>query len=300
MHRAVASATRTLLRKSASLPSRLIGGANEEVSFRRHRARNDFNNSRYCGGHARATSAGLQGGAGNGRCAIIGAGFYIGAHVGYGWGDKDWRETALTAPFTGDVLGQGFDTDGFLGGGQVGVNWQTGPWVFGAEFQMSWTGMDGGATGPAFTGSAGDSITVGTDIDWLATVTGRIGYAWSNWLWYVKGGFAWADEQFTRSAFVSGPGTITFPTASDTRTGWTVGVGVEYGWTPNWSVKFEYNYLDFGSDRYTLAGTSSGGAPFAVNAELDQQIHLVKLGINYRFGGIGKGPVGKGPVVGKY
>jgi outer membrane immunogenic protein len=226
-------------------------------------------------------------------------GFYIGGHVGYGWGDKDWTDVALDGPFTGTVRPQSFHTDGFLGGGQVGVNWQTGPWVLGAEFDMSWTGMDGSSTGPSFAGGAGESITVGTDIKWLATATGRVGYAWNNWLWYVKGGFAWAHEDFPRSAFVNTP--ITFPTLSDTRTGWTVGAGAEFGWTPNWSVKLEYNYLDFGSEQYTMVGTQPGVGTITVGTDIDQHIHLVKLGINYRFGDFGKGPVaGKGPVVSRY
>ena len=181
------------------------------------------------------------------------------------------------------------------------MNWQTGPWVFGAEFQMSWTGMDGSSTGPAFTGTSGDSITLGADINWLATLTGRVGYAWSNWLWYVKGGIAWVDEELTRSALISGQGTVSFPAFNDTRTGWTVGIGAEYGWTPNWSIKLEYNYLDFGSEVYHRVGTASLTTDtFEVFTDIDQQIHLVKLGINYRFGGIGKAPVGKGPVVTRY
>ena len=227
------------------------------------------------------------------------SGFYIGAHVGYGWGDKDFSLTAPDeAAFAGDVLRQNHSTDGFLGGGQVGVNWQTGPWVFGVEGQMSWTGMDGSSTGPAFTGGT-NTLTVGTDIDWLATLTGRVGYAWNNWLWYVKGGIAWADEEYTRTGTVFGTA-VTSAAVGDTRTGWTIGAGAEFGWTPNWSVKFEYNYLDFGSERFTSLNTSGGGPTLLIDSDVDQQIHLVKMGINYRFGGIGKGPVGKGPVVSRY
>jgi outer membrane immunogenic protein len=216
------------------------------------------------------------------------SGFYIGAHAGYAWGDKDFELTSPDSP--GEVRRPSFNTDGFLAGGQVGVNWQTGPWVFGAEFQMSWTGLDGSATvAPPLAGGAGN-ITVGADINWIATLTGRIGYAWANWLWYVKGGVAWADEEYTRAALI-GATAVTSPVISDTRTGWTVGIGAEYGWTPNWSVKLEYNYLDFGSHQFSSVSTGGQLAPFTVNTDVDQQIHLVKVGINYRFGAIGKGPV---------
>jgi outer membrane immunogenic protein len=91
-------------------------------------------------------------------------------------------------------------------------------------------------------------------------------------MWYVKGGAAWADAEYT----LAGVGAV-----SDTRVGWTLGTGVEWALAPQWSAKLEYNYLDFGKDNYTL------GTPF----EIDTQVHLIKAGINYRFGGWGKAPV---------
>ena len=60
-----------------------------------------------------------------------------------------------------------------------------------------------------------------------------------------------------------------------TRTGWTVGGGLEYGFTPNWSAKIEYNFMDFEDARFTLVGVPL--------VDISQQAHVVKGGINYRF-----------------
>ena len=210
-------------------------------------------------------------------------GFYIGGHVGYGWGDKDWSFLDLTA----DPARVNFDVDGFLGGGQIGFNWQAGSWVFGLEGEFGWSGIDGATT----LTPGGTSVTFSTELNWIATFTGRIGYAWNNWLWYVKGGGAWADEDH-----VVAPVGTTPATANSTASGWTIGGGAEYGFAPNWSARLEYAYYDFGSKTYTF--TAPGDTFFDVS--IDQQIHTVKFGVNYRFGEFGKGPVGKGPVVTRY
>lgn len=182
------------------------------------------------------------------------AGFYVGGHLGYGWGTDSADATALGAG-AGDV-----DVDGFLAGAQLGYNWQAGAFVFGLEGDWSWTNGDGDvATGLG---------TFTAERNWYATATARVGYAWDNWLWYVKGGAAWADTDYTLvSPFI--PGGIA--TAGDTRSGWTVGTGVEWALGPQWSAKLEYNYLDFGDD--TFAGVN-----------YDSENHLVKVGLNYRFG----------------
>jgi outer membrane immunogenic protein len=182
------------------------------------------------------------------------SGFYLGGHLGYGWSSEE----ATAAGVVGST-----DPDGFIGGVQAGYNWQADRWVFGIEGDWSWSGADGNAVLGGLT----------SDHSWYATLTGRVGYAWDNWLWYVKGGAAWADTEY--SAFG-------FGTASDTRVGWTLGTGVEWALAPQWSAKLEYNYLDFSNDTFTFAGTP---------VDVDTQVHLVKLGLNYRFGGYGKAPV---------
>jgi outer membrane immunogenic protein len=210
------------------------------------------------------------------------SGFYIGGHIGGVWGDKDWVD--LTPPPTADG---GHEVSGFLAGGQIGFNWQAGSWVFGVEGQFSWTNADGehfsgaAAVAPCFPGAGlvAGGTTCGTEMNWLGTAAVRIGYAFNNVLLYAKGGFAFADEEYFLIDTATG-GLVVNARADDTRTGWMVGAGVEYGFTPNWSFKVEYNYMDFGADSFALVDPVLG---VTFDKEIDQQLHVVKAGINYRF-----------------
>jgi outer membrane immunogenic protein len=197
-------------------------------------------------------------------------GCYVGGHVGYGWANEQWNY--------GYYGGTDFNTDygshttsGVLAGGQVGCNYQTGIWVFGLEGDFSWTDAKGNHDDPF-----GSGYHHSTNLDWVATATARLGIAFDRSLLYVKGGAAWDSGKY--NMLYSG---LAY---SDrlTRTGWTVGAGWEYGLTPNWSVKIEYNYLDFGKDDvwwdYQYAND-----PWSYH--VSQRMHVVKGGINYRFGG---------------
>jgi outer membrane immunogenic protein len=214
-------------------------------------------------------------------------GFYIGAHGGYGGGMKDWRRQEFV-----------FEAHGALAGGQVGVNQQIGNWVIGIEVDAAWTDIDGGQTsrsgGPSFTSLRIASAS--SHVDWLVTATGRIGFAADRWLVYVKGGAAWAHESHTFDVNVNvftapGPGIIAQSRrGDDDRFGAVLGFGAEYGFAPNWSAKIEYNYILFGLKDVTMAGTlNTFGAvtPLVGNFPIEQSLHLVKAGINYRFGGFG-------------
>jgi outer membrane immunogenic protein len=198
------------------------------------------------------------------------SGFYIGGHIGGVWGDKDWTDITFGAPF---VDGSS-EVSGFLAGGQVGFNWQAGAWVFGIEGQFSWTNADGSHPCVFNVG-----LTCTTEMNWLGTVAGRIGYAFNNVLLYAKGGFAFANEDYLQ--VVTATGVPLALSEDETRTGWMVGAGLEYGFTPNWSFKVEYNYMDFGGDTFNLV-IPGAGVIFTV-ADIDQQLHVVKAGVNYRF-----------------
>ncbi len=108
----------------------------------------------------------------------------------------------------------------------------------------------------------------------MADITGRVGFTADRALVYLKGGVAWADSEYTVSLPALGLNT----SISDTRIGGLLGVGVEYAVTRNWSAKVEYNYIDFGTETYT-----ANALGIAANAEIDQQMHVVKGGVNYRF-----------------
>ena len=101
-------------------------------------------------------------------------------------------------------------------------------------------------------------------------------WAVQDWLLYVTGGLAVGRESFSQSTAILAP-FVENTSFATTRAGWTVGAGVEYAFAPQWSAKLEYNYMDFGTQAVSFAPGFS--------TDIDQQIHAVKFGINYKFGG---------------
>jgi outer membrane immunogenic protein len=191
------------------------------------------------------------------------SGIYFGGHIGGGFADSSWSDALTGANDT-------FNSAGFLGGAQLGGNVQFNWLVLGLEGDFSWTGLGLKGSG---TDSAGD--TINTNVEWTSTVTGRIGAAFDRLLLYGKGGLALAQDN---SSFTSlSPG----DTASTSlmRTGWTVGAGLEYALTDNWSAKIEYDYLDFSPQGLNFA--LPGGA---VTSNAGLNVQEVKAGLNFRFG----------------
>jgi outer membrane immunogenic protein len=202
------------------------------------------------------------------------SGAYIGGHVGYGWGRARW--TDVTGAAFVDP-GASHDTDGWFAGGQIGVNWQRGNFVFGLEGEGAWADIEGdGLYDPA---GGRDPLNVRTR--WLAAATGRLGYANGPWLVYAKGGAAWAGNRYSITfAPLAGQPTST---VSDTVTGWTAGGGVEHGLSGNWSVKLEYAYYRFDNDGVSFPGVTGFATLPSFPQDIDQHIHTVKFGVNYRF-----------------
>lgn len=212
-------------------------------------------------------------------------GFYIGAHVGYGWSDKTWcRDGGFVNGCANRVPGENFavvNPRGFLGGLQAGYNWQTGNFVLGAEGQLSFSNLTGSADFRTFN----STWVANTDVKMMGTVAGRVGFAFDRTLIYGKVGLAWVSEDH----WITHPiAATTYAKTSVTRTGWMLGAGVEQAIAGNWSAKVEYNYMNFGNSTVSIDGAASG-APGPVT--ISQNIHLVKVGVNYRFGG---------PVVARY
>jgi outer membrane immunogenic protein len=208
------------------------------------------------------------------------AGVYVGGQLGGGWSDTDWRYQNLNWFNTsGAVLvGTDFDIDGsgVLGGGQVGYNHQSGNWVFGVEGSLAGAGVDGSRPSPFF--PALDRYR--TDIDWLATVTGRAGYSQGRWLVYAKGGWAGADVELDLFDVV----TPLHARSNTWANGWTVGGGGEYAFG-NFSLSVEYGYVDLDTDRWTVRCPAcpsgvGGGVPIV---DGDVTIQSVTARLNYRF-----------------
>jgi outer membrane immunogenic protein len=175
------------------------------------------------------------------------AGFYVGVNGGYAWGAGD------------DDTSRG-DVSGGFGGGQIGYNFQSGNFVYGLE-----TDLQAGQ----ITGKSDDYASKETT-DWFGTLRGRLGYAFGNTLLYGTGGFAYGgvNQKLTYADVLF--------SNDDTRTGWTAGAGIEYKVSGNWSLKGEYQYVDFGKEDLSgTAGTMEGP---------ETSFHTAKIGLNYRLG----------------
>jgi opacity protein-like surface antigen len=201
------------------------------------------------------------------------SGVYVGGHVGGGWGATNWNSaTGLLGSGNGVFAGTG-PVNGFAIGGQIGANYQFGPWVVGAEADASWADLDGGAK-CGTSDSAVTAFTCRTRINTLGTLTGRFGQTLGKVLVYGKAGAAWDDESHVAQAIAP---RVDLLFADNTRWGWTLGVGLEYAFTPAWSGKVEYNYLNFADKQLAFNGDS-------VNAGLSQNLSIVKMGFNYKLG----------------
>jgi outer membrane immunogenic protein len=209
-------------------------------------------------------------------------GFYVGGHGGYGWGSNQSTATSATTSFPVGFVFDRANESGALAGGQLGFSYQIANWVLGVEGDYSWANIKGDET--SFSPLIATHTLSNSKLTWLATATGRIGYAWNNWLPYVKGGVAWThnDGDTTTINNVSGAVTAT-ASGSETRSGWTVGAGVEYGFWNNWSARLEYDYLDFGTTGVSRTFTS--GALIGTTATRNNELHVsvVKAALNYRF-----------------
>lgn len=193
-------------------------------------------------------------------------GFYIGGTVGAMFGSDQIVNTSIVPNF----VGTRDDLRGPIGGGTVGVNWQIGPLVIGAE-------ADASATNARVVYSPLVCSPVCIEKwQWLATVRGRAGLAFNNLLFYVTAGGAWSHFDAVIGLLPNG--------ASDVR-GWAAGGGVEAALTPNWSVKLEYLHVDVGQPTYF------NRTPDLIR--LDPRINIVRLGVNYRFGWGGDAVVAK-------
>ena len=163
------------------------------------------------------------------------AGFYGGVNLGYQWGDVSNTST---------------EPSGLMGGLQGGYNWQQGQFVFGGETDLNLTGADDTFAPYKFSNP------------WWGSLRARAGMAWNNILIYATGGLAYGSVK-GESALLS---------ESKTSLGWTLGAGAELGFSPNWSAKIEYLYMDLASRSYSITGTDN-----ALSSS------IIRVGVNYHF-----------------
>ena len=191
-------------------------------------------------------------------------GLYIGANIG-----GAWSHSSINDSVTGASLG--FDNSGFIGGGQIGFNYQINQFVLGVEWDIDGTSIN--KTGPGVVTAFG-TLQGSVNTDWVSTLTGRIGLGWDRWLFYFKGGGAWVQNSATLTNLTTGASI----SASNTNTGWVAGVGAEWAWNGPWSAKIEYDHVEL--DSFSSAVPFIAADRFTTSRNID----MVKFGINYRFG----------------
>jgi outer membrane immunogenic protein len=231
-----------------------------------------------CGGLGAAGAADLRMPTKAGQAPAAGlTGCYVGGHAG-----AAVTEDRMTG-FSGNSTN--FSAAGAVVGGQIGCDYSFAPdWVVGVEGRAAWSSLKKTrAAAVIFQGLGG--LTVPSQIslrnDFLASATARVGYRFAGqWLVFARGGAAWTREK-QDEAFISPLGIAVDPRLTTTRTGWTVGSGVDYSFAPHWSVVLEYNYYDFGSHGALLTSRSN---PTTVSiSSLKDTISESSVGVNYHF-----------------
>ena len=215
-------------------------------------------------------------------------GFYVGGHVGgaaeQGRLSNFPNGSGFGIPFptvipTPDVL---LRSDGVIGGGQVGFNWQLpSSWVAGVEGDISHYGHTGtGSFSIAAFPFGGPAGTVEFQTDLFVTARARLGYAAGNLLFYGTGGAAWSKEKLNTSGTTCGFFLCGTFASSDSQwvSGWAAGGGADYAFAPNWFVRLEYLRLDFGKKNFAVDPS------FGPTLPLFSRVDLVRFALNYKFG----------------
>ena len=210
-------------------------------------------------------------------------GFYMGLNGGGGWAHKCWDiNNTPTLGVIAPAFREGcHNASGGMAGGQFGYRWQSMNWVFGLEAQGDWADFKGSNIS-----LFNPAVTNQTKIDAIGLFTGQVGYTWNNFLWYVKGGAAVADDSYRGLVTATNVG---IDTAHETRWGGAVGTGVEFGFAPNWSVALEYDHLFMGNRNVTFTGIATQLPSRTDN--IRQDIDMATVRVNWRWGG---------PVIAKY
>ena len=207
------------------------------------------------------------------------SGFYVGANGGWGQ-THDCLDFVFIA---GPVFTDGCrDRSGGVAGGQIGYRWQTNQFVFGLEAQGDWADLSSSQVS-----LLDPTLSTRLKTDAIGLFTGQIGWAWNAALLYIKGGAAVTSNRFDVFDTLSGVGLVS---SSATRWGGTVGVGFEYGFAPNWSVGAEYDHLFMGTGNNSFS-TPDPRLAGILNDRVRQDVDMVTVRVNYRFGAWGAPPV---------
>lgn len=190
-------------------------------------------------------------------------GFYVGANLGGAWIGGDFVDAS------GNTFSLG--NSGFVGGGQLGYNYQIGNVVLGAEWMFDGTSLNS-PSGAGF----GSTVRATANTNWLTTFAARFGWAADRWLVYGKAGAGWVGSDVT----IANPATGTSLTTSNDNGGLLAGVGVEWIFAPNWTLKLEYDYLSLSNFSVTTPGVNVAADSFSGS---NRNLQTLTVGVNYLF-----------------
>jgi outer membrane immunogenic protein len=207
-------------------------------------------------------------------------GFYLGGNLGFGLTGGSFNSS-----IPGTSVSQTTSTS-FLGGGQVGVNYEFGGGVvIGAEAMFDWLPNTKNTFNLNTTATGANVGSATINNRWLTTATGKLGYAWDRVLLYAKGGGAWVGTS-NSSGVVTATGTPVSASGPSNNAGWTAGVGVEWAFAGNWSARAEYDYIGLTNQTWTLSSTATPPNGSTVSSS-GRNIQIATAGLNYKFGGGG-------------
>jgi len=223
-------------------------------------------------------------------------GFYIGGNAGYGWGvntsntlfNTDPTDLGLTALL--NATGPAFldlKPKGFIGGGQIGYDWQVSFWVFGvvADFQVAdiTASRSATVTSPGGVPALTTTGALSEKLDFLGTVRARAGFAVGNWLFYGSGGYAYGNVQSSLNVAVPGFPFFSSGNLTENRSGWAAGGGINYAVTPHWIIGADYIHYDL--DRTTVTSVNLPVTTPATTISASQVVagNILRAVVNYKF-----------------
>jgi outer membrane immunogenic protein len=218
-------------------------------------------------------------------------GFYVGVNAGAAFGNSNNNSVTpygfgVGAPGTGYTSG-GNNNARFTGGGQIGYNWQIGSFVYGLETDFNYLGHNNNGVSVPASATTPYFVAVNrSESDYFGTVRGRLGYAVDRALFYVTGGLAYGGNGSNGSVtyFPTSGGPYTYTSSgNNSDIGYTFGGGVEYAFTPNWSAKVEYLYVNRGNGNTTYIAPVGAPAGTSFVAKNHNDDNIVRVGLNYKF-----------------
>lgn len=221
------------------------------------------------------------------------SGLYAGVNAGYGHSESNSAVTGQAAANTANIADGArpanvkMNSQGAIGGFQLGVNSQYDAWVFGIETDIQATTIRNDSnivtTGTLFPGTRNNQFM--SELDYLGTVRGRVGYAWDNVMFYGTGGFAYGGVKQTVNLFGPNPGAVSQFAGrfGKTETGYTVGGGLEFMVAPGLSTKTEFLYYNLGSSNVSAGVVAgNGGTGTGYNVNFKNYGSLIRIGLNYK------------------